>query len=330
MKTYGIAGIFAAVLLATLAVVLTFACRPADEDGGGSTGGIISPSKNKDILVRIGNSTVTFTDVIADSRFKQLMAEKIFSAILVDKGKKDRIEVTDEEINKAIDRIKKGFPDEAMFEKTMADYGFTMEKFRDEQRRFLVLEKILRDRLQLTDEDIRDYYDRNKRMVDQQYGSDNGLTEEETANLTYETCQVTADQLCYQEKGNELFPKVREELIREYLPAMQFLSMPAMTLKDFGIIDPEAAATEVPGADAGARTVDTGEAGTGDAAAPGTPDASASEDAGTGETGESEDAGAAGESAGDGSSSGETGEGSGDGGEDAGETGESAGETGGQ
>jgi hypothetical protein len=287
VKTYGFTGIVAAFIIAAISVVVLFACNPAEDKGDGSTGGgIISPSKNKDILVRIGNTTIKFSEIAKDQRFKQLMADKIFSAILVDKGQKDRIEITDEALDKAIERIKKGFPDPAMFEETMGKYGYTPDTFRDEQRRFLVLEKILRDRLQLTDEDIRDYYDANKRTIDQQYASENGLTEEETLGLTYETVKETADQKCYQEKGNEVFPKVREELIREYLGSMQFVSIPALTLTDFGILEPEAPAggtpgAETPGAETGTPGEATGEAGAGEgAAAPETPDASAGTEAG--------------------------------------------------
>jgi hypothetical protein len=298
---------FLAVILSVVFIAL-FACNNANKSGessSGGFGGLIAKTENKNVLVQVGNTTVTMDDVMKDPRFKQLLADKIFSAILVDKGQKDRIEITEEDVDKQIAKIKKQFPDPALFEKQLKDSGYTMETLRIEQRKYLVLDRLLRQKLQMTDEDLRDFYDQNKRYVDQSYASQNGLTEEETLNLNFETVRDVADQLYIDQKGQEVFTTLREELIREYFDTMKFFDIPPMTLADFQIAD---SAATPPEEGAAGGTTEGGKAEGAGAAGAGAGNEGSTGDTSTG-SGEGSGGASAGDAAGDGKDSASGGEG---------------------
>ncbi len=250
MKTKRFVWIGILAIIKASVLIMLFACNNANNSegsGSGGFGGIIAPTDSKDVLVQVGNTTVKFSELTSDQRFKQLVADKIFAAILIDKGLKERIEISEEDVDKRIATIKKQFPDEAIFNKTLKDNGYTIESLRFEQRRYLILDKLLRNKLQFTEEDLRDFYDQNKRLVDQGYAAENGLTEEETLNLTYETVRESVDRVYMEQKGMEVFTELREELIREYHDSMKFKMIPKMTLADFQIFDD----TTLPGTDSG-------------------------------------------------------------------------------
>ncbi len=78
---------------------------------------------------------------------------------------KRNIVVTDEEINLNLESLKRQFPSEEAFEKTFADARITIPMWKEENRKNLMamkLEDMMVDELQIPDNEIIDYYDKNK------------------------------------------------------------------------------------------------------------------------------------------------------------------------
>jgi parvulin-like peptidyl-prolyl isomerase len=82
------------------------------------------------------------------------------------------IEVTDEEVEKRLDELKKQFfeGDDEKYRKEISKQGITDEQVREELRARLISEKIFEEvtsSVQVTDADIKAYYDKNKAQFEQ-------------------------------------------------------------------------------------------------------------------------------------------------------------------
>jgi peptidyl-prolyl cis-trans isomerase SurA len=91
--------------------------------------------------------------------FDLVVAERL----LADEAKTLQLEVTDAQVDAAINDIKtRNRFDDAQFEQALADQGLTRAEFRGQIRReletFQVLQFKVRGRVKLTDEDVRNYY----------------------------------------------------------------------------------------------------------------------------------------------------------------------------
>ncbi|MDP9352092.1 MAG: peptidylprolyl isomerase [Chloroflexota bacterium] len=72
------------------------------------------------------------------------------------------IEVSEEELERELERRRQGLPRDATEEEMLDRYGYTMEEYRDAARLRVALVKLLEPHIALTEEEIADYYERNK------------------------------------------------------------------------------------------------------------------------------------------------------------------------
>lgn len=82
---------------------------------------------------------------------------------------KENIEVTDADVEKAIDEFRSRFPDEEIFEGYLAQLGMTLDEVRESMREDVVLEKYLVKRydLKVTEEEMQAFFEENKEHFDQ-------------------------------------------------------------------------------------------------------------------------------------------------------------------
>jgi len=232
--------LFRYCLLLLAVAALTFAllsCVDNDEPSGVG-GGIFAPNTSSDVIATVGNSSIKLSKISSNPAFKQALADEIVTALVFDKAQREQIEITEEDIAKQVERVKKNFPDEESFNDTLERYGETEESFREGQRKYVAIEKLLRLQISYTEDDLRDFYDSNKNLVDQTYAAEQGLTEEERELLTYDDLTESVDEMYFKREAEKLFPKFLEETIREYWDDIKYLNVEPLTLMDFGVAEP--------------------------------------------------------------------------------------------
>ncbi|QHT60600.1 peptidylprolyl isomerase [Paenibacillus lycopersici] len=126
----------------------------SDKTAIGSVNGVsITKQELYDQMVKLGG-TQTMDNLIQEELIKQ-------------EADKAGIKITDADIDKEIDSIKKQFPTEADFESALTQNGLTLEDLRAQTPMQLSIRKILEPQAKVTDKDIEDYFNQNKASFDQ-------------------------------------------------------------------------------------------------------------------------------------------------------------------
>ncbi|WP_435168720.1 foldase protein PrsA [Paenibacillus glycanilyticus] len=82
---------------------------------------------------------------------------------LIDQAAEDaKVTVTEADVDKEIETLKKQFGSEDEFNQTLAQYGMTVDSLRQDAEVQVKIRKILEPQVKVTDEDIKAYYDQNK------------------------------------------------------------------------------------------------------------------------------------------------------------------------
>lgn len=115
-----------------------------------------------------------FGNADAEFRFRRsLLNQMIDAELLSQAADKEGVKVTDEEVAKQIENLKKGFKDQAAFEAALSKSGYDIEQFteftRDQMTSQALIKKVAAD-VTISDEEIKVHYDKNKsRYVRQPY-----------------------------------------------------------------------------------------------------------------------------------------------------------------
>ncbi|HZG55462.1 peptidylprolyl isomerase [Paenibacillus sp.] len=88
----------------------------------------------------------------------QLIVERLVNR----EAAKQNIQVTDEELNAEVEKIKANFPDEATFNQQLAAAGYTVESLKEQMKPQVQLTKLVEPQIEVTDEELQTYYDENK------------------------------------------------------------------------------------------------------------------------------------------------------------------------
>lgn len=98
---------------------------------------------------------------------KGIVDQLVERQIWLDEAKKRNITVTDKQVDDKLAEIKKGFPDEAAFEKALTDNGMKLDELKTRVREGLTYEAIIADvtkDTQVTDAEVRASYDKNQNL----------------------------------------------------------------------------------------------------------------------------------------------------------------------
>jgi parvulin-like peptidyl-prolyl isomerase len=111
----------------------------------------------------------TFQGVDGEAReldFRQRIIDQKITSILLDQAADDAdIEVSQSEVDAAIEEIRAGFPDEAAFLESLESVNMTYEDLERETREQLVSQKLVEKvsgEIEVTDADVQEYYDNNQ------------------------------------------------------------------------------------------------------------------------------------------------------------------------
>lgn len=120
------------------------------------------------------------------SQYGQQTLEQLMADALIDQEIKDKeIAVSEEEINEELSSLMASYGGEEAFEEAMTANGVTQSQIKEDIKSYLKTEKVLEPRIEVTEEEMKSYFDENKETFAQpeQVKASHILVEDgETAN----------------------------------------------------------------------------------------------------------------------------------------------------
>ncbi|WP_163536122.1 SurA N-terminal domain-containing protein [Gracilibacillus sp. YIM 98692] len=140
-----------------------------------------------------------------DAVKEQTISELVTQQLIVQDAESKGLEVTEEEINAEVESVKEEFGDQ--YTTVLESSGFTEESFKKQLQTDLLRDKYMQSELdvEVTDEEIEEYYNQVKKQQGQQEGEQaQELPELEEIRDTIE------EQLAKQKQQQQLGPKIEE------------------------------------------------------------------------------------------------------------------------
>jgi foldase protein PrsA len=136
-----------AVLILAIGVFLSFAL-PKDKAVAKVDGEAINKDELYDVMVeQYGAATV-----------EQLIADKIVAS----EAKKEKVTITDKELNEELDKLKESYGGEEVFNQMLESNNTTVDALKDDLKNYLTIRKLLEPQIKITDEELQTYFDENK------------------------------------------------------------------------------------------------------------------------------------------------------------------------
>jgi foldase protein PrsA len=135
------------VLILAIGVFLSLAL-PKDKAIAKINGDSISKDELYDVMVeQYGAATV-----------EQLIADKIVAS----EAKKQKITISDEELNKEVDKLKESYGGEEVFDQVLASNNTTVDVLKEDLKNYLTMRELIEPQIEITDEELKTYFDENK------------------------------------------------------------------------------------------------------------------------------------------------------------------------
>lgn len=123
-----------------------------------------------EVVAKVNNESIT-KDELYDAMVKQYGVESL-EALISDKivkleVEKQKIKVSDEEIESQINEIKEYYGGEEAFNQAISYYGITLDDIKNDMRTNIEIKKLLEPSITISEEDIASFFEQNKTMLDQ-------------------------------------------------------------------------------------------------------------------------------------------------------------------
>jgi foldase protein PrsA len=125
----------------------------------------------EEVVAKVGSESIskedlytTLVDQYGDGALDTLIAEKI---VQLESDKKD-LTVKDSEIDQELESIKGSYENEEAFNEALASSGSSLDSVKANIKSYLLTEKLLKDRVSITDDQIKEYFEANKDTFAQQ------------------------------------------------------------------------------------------------------------------------------------------------------------------
>jgi len=137
-----------------------------------------------EVVAKVGDKSIskedlytTLVDQYGDAALDTLIAEKL---VELESDKKD-LSVKDSEIEEELESIKESYGGEEAFNEALASSGASLDSVKKNVESFLLTEKLLKDRVSISDDQIKEYFEANKDSFaqDEQIQASHILVEDE-------------------------------------------------------------------------------------------------------------------------------------------------------
>ncbi|RBP00825.1 peptidylprolyl isomerase [Rossellomorea aquimaris] len=119
----------------------------------------------EEVVAKVGSKSIskedlysTLVDQYGEAALDTLIAEKIVEL----EGDKEDISVKDSEIDEELKSMKDSYGGEEAFDEALASSGASLDSVKENIRSFLITEKLLKDRISISDDQIKEYFEANK------------------------------------------------------------------------------------------------------------------------------------------------------------------------
>lgn len=158
------------VLLITMSISLSFALKK-DEAVAKFNGEAISKDElYSEMVEQYGAATID-----------KIISEKILAA----EAKKQKVNVTDSELNSEVEKLKESYGGEEAFNQALAGNNTTLAFLKQDLKNYLIIKQLLEPDIKITDEEMKAYFDENKdsfAVAEQIKASHILVADEKTAN----------------------------------------------------------------------------------------------------------------------------------------------------
>ncbi|MEC1525279.1 peptidylprolyl isomerase [Neobacillus niacini] len=89
---------------------------------------------------------------------EQLITDKIVTA----EAKKEKITITDKELNSEVEKLKESYGGDEVFDQMLTSNNTSLTALKEDLKSYLTLRKLLVPRIEITDEELKTYFDENK------------------------------------------------------------------------------------------------------------------------------------------------------------------------
>lgn len=126
---------------------------------------IYPPGKTEDATVAKVNGNAILKSQLYSALVKaggqQTMESMISEELIKQESDKANIQVTDADLDKEMEQIKKSFSSDEQFQQALATYNMTLESLKKDMQVQVQLRKLLEPQVKVSDEEIKTYYDTN-------------------------------------------------------------------------------------------------------------------------------------------------------------------------
>ncbi|WP_169081755.1 peptidylprolyl isomerase [Paenibacillus sp. PL91] len=103
-------------------------------------------------------------ELLIDSGGKQALEKLIVDELIKQEADKQKVAITEDEIDQELDILKREYDSPEEYRNKLAEDGFTDRSMRSQIRTQLLLRELLAAKTDVTDEDVRSYYEQNKAL----------------------------------------------------------------------------------------------------------------------------------------------------------------------
>jgi foldase protein PrsA len=131
----------------------------------------IAACTKEEIVAKVDDREITkeeFYDQLVSQNGKEVLNALIAEKIIEIEVEKQNIEITDEEIEKEIDEMKEYYGGEDEFNNALTYFGYSLEDIKQNIVINLKLQKLLEPYIEITEEEMQDYFEANKSYLDEE------------------------------------------------------------------------------------------------------------------------------------------------------------------
>ncbi|GAF86337.1 unnamed protein product, partial [marine sediment metagenome] len=164
MKKWVILAIGLAVVVIVVGIVLLFGCVQKQNEEPA----VVINGEEKEVAVvnGVGITKNEFVQRLISLNGKPVLEQMIDEILIEQRAEEQKVKVKPKEIDVKIDEIKERFPSEEAFLQQIVRSGMTIEKLRQQFESQILMEKLILKEAIVTEEEIMDYFERNKDRFD--------------------------------------------------------------------------------------------------------------------------------------------------------------------